>query len=207
VPLTSAILKLPPLRRRAHERGLSWQAEKQNSACKASLILPELERLHCRSVLDIGCNAGQVARELSKDRFVVGIDQKLDLRGFMEPLSGVALGEFPFTLGSAKCIPSFDAVLLLSVHHQWYASRSKSEADRMFAEIVSIARLVVFVEFAALTAKFGRLERFIDNDAASVQSFAQTYLERFAPSEKIRLLGACPESRHEPERFMFMLEK
>ncbi len=125
----------------------------------------------------------------------------------MEPLSGVALGEFPFTLDSAKCTPRFDAVLLLSVNHQWYASRSKSEADRMFAEIVSIARLVVFVEFAALTAKFGRLERSIDNDGNSAQSFARTYLEGFAPSEKISLLGTCPESRHEPERFMFMLEK
>lgn len=188
-------------------KGVSWQARKRNSTCKADLIRPELERLNCRSVLDIGCNAGQVARELSHGRFVVGLDQNLDFRGFSDPLKGVALGEFPLGLDNVQHLPRFDAVLLLSVHHQWYSKHDDSEADEMFRRVVSIAGRAVFVEFAALSAKFGSVERFVDNDATSVKSFAKKFLARFGSNEDAKFLGCCPESEREPQRFMFMLEK
>ena len=58
-------------------RDLSWQARKDNSNCKAALINNELSHMSALSVLDIGCNAGQVSRLLSSDRFVVGIDIEL----------------------------------------------------------------------------------------------------------------------------------
>lgn len=187
--------------------GLSWQATKRNSACKASLIRPELERLQCRSVLDVGCNAGQVARELSSDRFVVGIDGHLDTRGFSDPMKGVALGEFSLDLDNAEYLPRFDAVLLLSVHHQWYAAGDEPAADALFGQALSIARTAVFVEFAALSEKFGPIKRFLDNDAASVQSFARDFLAQFTVSDKVKFLGSCTESDHEPYRFMFLIEK
>lgn len=200
---------LPTLRKRFPRGadGLSWQAQKGNSACKAALIHPELERLRCHSVLDVGCNAGQVARELSPNRFVVGIDQSLDFRGFSHPLKGVALGEFPLGLDNVHRLPNFDAVLLLSVHHQWYAKRDESEADENFRRVLSIAGRALFIEFAALSAKFGSVERFVDNDAASVQSFAKNFLAQFSGSENVKFLGCCPESKREPQRFMFMIEK
>lgn len=199
---------LPALRKRLLQgAGLSWQAKKRNSACKAALIGPELERLDCRSVLDVGCNAGQVSRELSSGRFVVGLDQRLDLRGFAEPLNGVALGEFPLDAENAKYLPTFDAVLLLSVHHQWIATLDSDEADAMFRQVLAIAQTAMFVEFAALSAKFGSVELFVDNDAASVRNFATSYLAKFCSREKVKFLGSCPESQHEPERFMFLIEK
>lgn len=186
---------------------LSWQAKKNNSFCKANLITPELERLECKSVLDIGCNAGQVSRELCENRFVVGLDQKLDLNGFQNPLNGVALGEFTFSSQSAKLIPKFDAVLLLSVHHQWYAGKSKLVADEIFQQVISIANKAVFIEFAALNSKYGDTSQFTDNDENSIKYFAYSFLEKFSPKEKIKFLGSCPESSCEPVRYMFMIDK
>ena len=158
-------------------------------------------------MLDVGCNAGQVSRKLAEQRFVVGIDQKLDLRGFDNPFHGVALGQFSLTPKNAEYMPRFDAVLILSVHHQWYASRSEDEADAMFHQVVSIARSAVFVEFAALTAKYGNSVHFVDNDAASIQDFALAQLSKIAPYKTVKYLGSCPESQKEPNRFMFMIEK
>lgn len=74
----------------------SWQANKNNSHCKAILISEQLHLLGVKSVLDIGTNAGAVARLLSENYFVVGIDQKLDFRGYAKPLENLALGEITF---------------------------------------------------------------------------------------------------------------
>jgi len=49
------------------------------------------------------------------------MDQKLDYRGHTKPLENVALGETTFNFKNAERITKFDAVLLLSVHHLWYA--------------------------------------------------------------------------------------
>lgn len=188
-------------------RHLSWQARKNNSGCKASLIEPELVRLGCKSVLDIGCNAGEVARRVSKDRFVVGIDGKLDTRGFDDPSLGVALGKVRFSLELAPRLPHFDAALLLSVHHQWYASYGKDAAHSLVLSVLEVARKAVFVEFSALNSKYASDMGFIDNDRDSVLEFACDFLGQFPPVARVAYLGACPEfTTKEPFRFLFMAE-
>jgi SAM-dependent methyltransferase len=186
--------------------GKSWQAEKGNSQSKASLILPEIHRLSIGSILDIGTNAGQVARLVSNGNFVVGIDVNLDMRGFKNPLDGVALGNIPFSHEFVRKIPQFDAVLLLSVHHQWIAALPKDQADELFQAGVRLAKKAAFVEFVSLNSKFAGKASFVDNDQESVIEYARGYLRHLIPEGRVKYLGASPESLFEPYRYMFLVE-
>ena len=191
-------------------KNVSWQALKNNSYCKAELIRKELQRLNVKNILDIGTNAGAVSRLLSENNFVVGIDSNLDTRGYEKPFKNIALGEIPFNLENVEKIPDFDAVLLLSVHHQWLAKLPEEEADALVKASISIAKKVVFIEFAALNKKYGKYSfssKFEDNDENSVINYAFDYTNRLQPQSKITYLGKCPQSVREPYRFMFMIEK
>lgn len=188
-------------------KSVSWQANRNNSLFKAELIQRELQHLSVKSILDIGSNAGAVARHMSENNFVVGIDKNLDTRGFEKPFKNVALGEIPFNLENAAKIPDFDAVLLLSVHHQWLAELLEEEADALVKAAISIAKKVVFIEFAALNAKYSFSNKFKDNDENSVTNYAYNYLNRLESQSQITYIGKCPESRREPFRFLFKIEK
>jgi hypothetical protein len=90
------------------------------------------------------------------------------MRGFKNPLDGVALGNIPFSREFVRKIPQFDAVLLLSVHHQWIAALPKDQADELFQAGVRLAKKAAFVEFASLNSKFAGKASFVDNDEESV---------------------------------------
>ena len=187
-------------------RNLSWQARKDNSHCKAALINNELSNIPASSVLDIGCNAGQVSRLVSSERFVVGIDIDVDILGFSDPLGGVALGKIPLDLDVLSRMPNFDAILLLSVHHQWYKLMGEDVADQLFSSVLNKANKVLFVEFPALNRKYGYQDKFIDNNPESVKDFALDFLVRFVDKEQIKYLGKCKDNiKKEPFRYMFMI--
>ena len=196
-------LPLPGFR---HLRG-SWQHLKKNSVLKASLIEPVLQETKSSNFLDIGCNAGEVTRLLSTSRFAVGIDINVDFRGFDDPLHNVALGQIKADISTLKKSPPFDAVLLLSVHHQWYSQLPQEEADKLFVEVLNISKKVLIVEFAAIKRKYGFTgEEFIDNDISSVKDYALDFLKTKLEGKyaKISYLGTVPELvRIEPERLMF----
>lgn len=180
---------------------------RNNAHFKAELIQRELKLRSVQSILDIGTNAGAVARLLSENNFVVGIDSNLDTRGLEKPFKNVALGEIPFSLENAQKIPDFDAVLLLSVHHQWLAELPEEEADALVKASILIAKKLVFIEFAALNKKYSFSGKFEDNDENSIINYALNYLNQLQPQSKITAIGKCPESVQEPFRFMFMIEK
>ena len=189
-------------------RQSSWQAQKANSSIKADLIEPELNKLDCKSLLDIGCNAGEIARRLSHNRFVVGLDGNLDTRGFACPFDGVALGNVRVCDTILDAAPSFDAILLLSVHHQWYASMDKKNADNLLSAVMGKARKALFIEFSAINEKYGCDQGFVDNDAESVKAYAKKFLGGFISEERIKYLGACPEfPEKEPFRYMFLVRQ
>jgi hypothetical protein len=189
------------------KKTVSWQASKKNSGCKADLIQKELMRLGVQNILDIGTNAGAVGRLLSPNFFVVGIDSKLDTRGYEKPFTHIALGEISFNSLNAQRIPAFDAVLLLSVHHQWLAELPEKEADLLVKKAISIAKKAAFIEFAALNSKYSRFSKFVDNDEKSILKYAFDYLNRLQTQSVITYLGKCSESDQEPFRFLFMIEK
>jgi len=187
---------------------MSWQAIRNNSELKAKLIDEELLANHCMSVFDIGCNAGQVSRLLSCHRFVVGIDQRLDFRGYNEPFSaGACFGEIQVDESFLRLVPSFDAVLLLSVHHQWHASLGTKAANELFKAVAQIPQKVLLVEFSAICSKYGFTNNeFRDNDEQSIREYAMSYLSSNLPPgyESVRFVGAVPEHVGvEPFRYMF----
>lgn len=187
-------------------RDLSWQARKDNSNCKAALINNELSHMSALSVLDIGCNAGQVSRLLSSDRFVVGIDIDVDTSGYSGALDGVALGNIPLDQDMLSRMPNFDVILLLSVHHQWYRLMGEDIADHFFSSVLNKANKLLFIEFPALNRKYGYQDQFIDNNPESVKNFAVDFLLRFVDKEQIKYLGKCKDNiKKEPFRYMFMI--
>lgn len=182
-----------------------WQAKRQNSREKVALIAPVLEHFECRSVLDVGCNAGEVSRLIGQSCFVVGVDQRLNVNGFADPLRLACLGEIQVNLENVSRIPTFDAALLLSVHHQWHYHEGEDFAREMVRAVASKAARVFIIEFAALNTKYQASGpgRFRDNDEQSVTTYAKSWLAEVLPSHPVTYLGKTIESPHEPYRFMF----
>lgn len=194
------------LRQAEKKSNQSWQSDKNNSYDKTALILPEIDRLSCKSVLDIGCNAGAVTRLLGRNVFAVGIDQNIDLRGYEHPLKGACLGEVQISEHNVKKIPEFDAVCLLSVHHQWHFYKGDGAAEEMVKAISKIACKVLFVEFAAINSKYTDnpgIKKFEDNNEDSIREYAENWLSKVVPQHVVSYLGKTTESTHEPYRYMF----
>ncbi len=189
-------LLLERLRRRLF--GLPWQLKRKHSRMKWALIEPKLRALEASSLLDIGCNAGEITRLAGgAGFFAVGIDQELDLRRIERPLGGVCLGEILLTEAMIRKLPRFDAGLLLSVHHQWVQAHGEARTRALIEQLAGKFSKALVVEFAGLNQKYGYLDspRFIDNDEASVTSYASEWLRSALPRHKSEYLGKTPVNR------------
>ncbi|MDP2648407.1 MAG: class I SAM-dependent methyltransferase [bacterium] len=184
---------------------VSWQAQKKNAKYKVALVEPVAAQLGCGSVLDIGCNAGETTRLLGKGMFAVGVDIKIDVRGFDEPFAGACLGEIEVTQETLRSMPQFDAVCLFSVHHQWYHDGGKEHCEDLTRAVAGKAKKVLFVEFAATNKKYQKAgpALFVDNDEDSIKAYATDWLKQLLPSHEIRYLGKTYEMTGEPYRYMF----
>ena len=86
---------------------------------KFELIKPYLIENNVNSLLDIGCNAGEITRLIGNmGIFSVGIDKNINLNGSKKPLNKACLGNIELDFNMANKLPSFDAITILSVHHQ-----------------------------------------------------------------------------------------
>ena len=187
-----------------------YQILRNNIPEKVKLILPLLNETNCKSVLDVGCNAGELNRELSQDFFSVGIDQKLELNGIKDPLKDVCLGEIKMTVDNVKKIPVFDAVCLFGVHHQWHKRYGKEKCEELVLMISEKAEKVFFIQFAGLNRKYqdnSRMDLFKDNDEESIRNYSEGWLGNICPDKEIYYLGKTPETRIEPFRYMFAVKK
>ena len=87
------------------------------------------------SVLDVGCNAGEMTSRAAKQgAFSIGIDVRPDTIAKAKEENGgeenIAFVHSEVTLDNIPSLPNFDAVFLLSVYHQWhkiYDSKTASE--------------------------------------------------------------------------------
>lgn len=186
--------------------GVSWQIRKGNSSTKFDLIRPILREQQIRSVLDVGCNAGIITRLAGEEGlFSVGVDGNVDFRGVVDPLNGACIGNIEMNSEMIDKLPRFDAILLLSVHHQFVAKFGDIWTQNFVFRLANKADKVFFIEFAALNSKYSATGNslFIDNDDASVVSYARNWLAHALPSWDINYIGKVPESKTEPFRFMF----
>jgi SAM-dependent methyltransferase len=162
---------------------------------------------HRQSVLDIGCNAGEVTRYLNNQGFLtVGIDRREVLARV--PSGGRHFALIPFEVDSASVprLPSFDCVLLLSVHHQWVATNGDATARELVRLLSGRAERTMVIEFSSLNAKYGHThpELFDDNTPSSVIEYAVGWLATTLPNFVFSYLGLNEEHPvDEPYRVLF----
>jgi SAM-dependent methyltransferase len=196
--------------KRRRRKALPYQAEKQNAAEKWSVVETGLRSAGARSLLDAGCASGEVTRRAAgAGYFAVGIDKNLDLRGVEDPLRGVCLGEVPVTEEVIDRLPEFDAILLLSVHHQWVHLFGDAQARRMVEQLAGKVGRCLIIEFAAINRRYGTADSplFTDNDEASVTAYAKGWLGSTLREWPVSYLGKCPDRPNEPFRYIFMCRR
>lgn len=191
-------------------KAVPYQAEKQNATEKWSVVEPGLRTAGARSLLDVGCASGEVTRlGAGAGYFAAGIDKNLDLRGVEDPLRGVCLGEVPLTEETVDRLPEFDAILLLSVHHQWVKLFGDAQARNMVRQLSEKVRRCLILEFAAINSKYGTVDSplFTDNDEKSVTTYANRWLGSTLRDWAVSYLGKCSDRPAEPFRYIFMCRR
>lgn len=183
----------------------AWQLSRETKS-KYELIKKILIDTDAKSVLDIGCNAGELTRLSGNDGFfALGIDKNIDLRGVKDPLKNVCLGNIEINPEKISALPDFDAVLLLSVHHQIVKENGDEYAKSFVNTLAKKAKRVFIIEFAGLNSKFSYEDTalFIDNDEDSIKNYAQKWLETALPNHKAEYSGKSPGDSIEPFRYIF----
>ncbi len=182
----------------------AWQLQRDTRA-KAEKIIPVLEEYDAKSVLDVGCNAGELSRIIGNTgRFVVGVDQNVDFKGVKKPLSNACIGNVRMDQEKIKALPQFDAILLLSVHHQFIKNFGDNYAKELVVGLADKAKKVFLIEFAALNHKYSDKDiLFIDNDEKSVREYSENWLKDVLENYSFKFLGTTPGDKIEPYRYLF----
>lgn len=167
---------------------------------KVNTILAGIDMAQVGSVLDIGCNEGLITNQFSAlGKFAVGIDSSpFFARNMLRQLHAAkvpAFGTMKLTPESVQTLPTFDMMLVLSVHHWWVKEYGDHVAQGMVKALIDRTRRYVVMEFAAIRDKYGYPEgRFVDNDGPSVTAYARRWLLEIDPAFEIRHLGANRET-------------
>jgi len=177
---------------------------------KFDLILSKIDTNQINNVLDIGCNYGQISNRFSKiGKFCVGIDSLPCFSTDAYGENGPALGVISLNPRNIELIPSFDLILLLSVHHQWIKQYGDDYAKKLVEKIISKTKKYFIIEFAAISEKYGhKSPLFTDNNEESVRKYAEGWLNNIKFSGEIQYIGRNKEkSDKEPFRYIYMIEK
>jgi SAM-dependent methyltransferase len=190
--------------------GIHRYQDFRDPTAKAMLIAEFLrgsEVSYPQSVLDVGCNAGEITRYLNKEGFVtVGIDLHEVLDRVPPGREHSALISFEVDSESVPQLPSFDSVLLLSVHHQWIATNGDTATRQLVHDLSDKAGKTMVIEFSCLNVKYGRFdsELFVDNNPDSVAEYASIWLAETLPDFIFEFLGLNEEHPlDEPHRVLF----
>lgn len=166
------------------------------------------------SLLDIGSNLGAFTARAAQEGFIsIGIekDRRLVQRAIAthSEVSGCAFMEADIGLDLCAKLPSFDAVLLLSVHHHWHHIFGPEAAAEMLRCMVTKARQVVVFEGPSRSSRYeSNVPNFPDNCEDALLAYHDTYLRETIGSlaSRITRIGkaACVGKR-EPFRWMYAI--
>jgi SAM-dependent methyltransferase len=183
---------------------LNRETDKKYTAIKENIDLD------VSSVLDVGCNAGEITRRMGEaGYFAVGIDKKVDVRGIENPLNGACLGNIDVDMSLISKLPLFDVILLLSVHHQMIKSNGDEWTKNFIRSLGSKCSKIFFIEFAGINSKYGKEdgELFIDNDEESVVTYGNEWLKKALPDFNCFFVDKITQTKKEPYRFLFKCVK
>lgn len=179
---------------------------------KVRTILSGIDLAQVGSVLDVGCNEGLITSHFTeRGKFAVGIDiSPFFARNLLRRLhddNTPAFGTMKLGPDNVATLPTFDLVLVLSVHHWWVKEHGDDVAKRMVRHLIERARRYFVIEFSSIREKYGYAEpQFVDNDAASVTAYAKRWLLDIDPSYDVRYLGPNAETQgRERQRHVFVV--
>jgi len=169
-----------------------------------------------RSALDIGCNLGDItAHCASRGLWAIGVDQSKDLiDGARRRHSGKA--DCGFLLMDVKPddmrrLPSFDVVLLLSVHHHWLRAYGPEQTAEMLRALAALTGRAMIFQAPSRRVRYGsHAPDFVDNDETTVTAYLESYLTATVGDlfTSIEPLGKVPcVGEHEPFRWSYALNR
>lgn len=170
------------------------------------------------SLLDIGCNLGRITAHFADKGIVsVGLDISPKLIARARKLSGDRpnLGFMTLRLApdNVSQLPTFDTVLLLSVHHNWVAEHGPQVGAEMLRQVAAKARTTLVFEGPSRLGRYGQHRPdFVDNDEESIEAYYTDYLSEVLGDElpKIESLGRTTcwgEGDREPYRWAWALHR
>lgn len=199
--------------------GSDYQRESFPSE-KFQMIVDNIDCSAVSNVLDVGCNEGYITAEFAKmGKFCVGVDngpaylnQVLTNVNDSFKTSTAAYGVFALTDTNVNLIPSFDLILLLSVHHQLVNRFGDDYAKTVVKGLIEKSNRYFVIEFAATRSKYGYSdERFKDNDGSSVRQYAEAWIADLKVDRSAKYIGKNREhsasTSAEPYRFSYLLQK
>lgn len=154
--------RLGVLRRRASERKSKplYQAKRSlGTEQRWELISSHLDERD-QSLLDIGCNIGQLTRYAAdKGLLSLGIDPLqraiASAREANHDVPHLAFMRSEVTPETVAKIPSFDVILCLSVYHYWMEFYGEAAAWSLVERLIARSRRKFFFEPASLLKKYG----------------------------------------------------
>lgn len=191
----------------------SYQQDRDTEA-KIRKIVEHIDLNTISNVLDIGCNEGLVADWFARQgKFAVGIDvAPIFLRSVLrDPHRGSApaFGVYGLKADNVRCLPEFDLVLVLSVHHWWVKARGDDYAKEIVRELMARSRRHFVIEFSSINDKYGYREpRFVDHDEKSIVAYATEWLRDCAPPAEPQFVGSNRETEgRERLRYLFVVRR
>lgn len=180
-----------------------WQ-DTQDYRAKCGLIEPILRRNDVKSVLDIGCNAGNIAALLGDlGYFAVGID--MTAPNYAKNCKSAILGQRRLIKDDIQSLPKFDAIMLLSVLHQIIDTEGDEYARRCILSLRTKCETLV-VELAGTNAKYGGTDGdlFGDNETDQIIDWFTSWLSPI--SLHCAFQTKTPHNRpNEPHRLLFVV--
>ncbi len=166
------------------------------------------------SLLDIGCNEGYFALKAAEKGWCAwGIDRLghtvayADKKARDGRLSTAYFARGLMSPATARTLPKFDVILLLSAFHEIYQSFDEEDAYRLFDDLLKACGRKLIFEPASINNRYSR-ERAVlakDNDRDAIEAWVRDLASR-SPGWHVRYVGETSYTADEPYRYMFVIE-
>ena len=108
---------------------------------------------------------------------------------------------------TARTLPKFDVILLLSAFHEIYEAFDEEDAYRLFGDLLKACGRKMIFESASTNNRYSR-ERTVlakDNDRDAIEAWVRELASRSA-GWRVRFVGETSYTNEEPHRYMFAIE-